>query len=65
MDNKNTLRWLFCILALLFFILPVLLDDELSLLENWLFVFFSWFILIALSCYREQRNISDSKVTKQ
>ncbi len=56
MDNKNTLRWLFCFLVLLVFIMPVLLADEFSLLANWLFVFCSWLIIILASWFRARKN---------
>jgi len=49
MKNFNIHRWLGATIALLVFIMPVLLADELSLLTNWLFTFICWLIIIAMS----------------
>ncbi len=49
MKNSNIHRWLGATIALLVFIMPVLLADELSLLTNWLFTFICWLIIIAMS----------------
>ncbi|OUR62748.1 hypothetical protein A9Q74_03810 [Colwellia sp. 39_35_sub15_T18] len=48
MKNSNIHRWLGAVIALLVFIMPVLLADELSLLANWLFTFTCWLIVIAM-----------------
>ena len=49
MQDSAVLRWLLACLALLTFIMPVLLADELSLQVNWLLLFLSWFLLIFIT----------------
>lgn len=54
---KNTvLRWLLAFSSFVVFFMPVLLADELTLLENWLLIFSCWFMVIAVSAYSAIRH---------
>lgn len=56
MGDKQTLRWLFAIITLLIFILPILLADELSLLASWLLIFVSWVLIVIITGFRTEHH---------
>lgn len=60
MMYSNIHRWFGAAIALLLLVMPVLLADELSLLENWLLTFICWLIIIVIgfvkSPYRYRSN---------
>jgi len=47
MKNSKIYQWFKATIALLLLIMPAILTDELTLLENWLFTLFCWLIVIA------------------
>jgi hypothetical protein len=52
MKNNITYQWFGAIIALLIFIIPVLMADELSLLASWLLIFFCWLFIIAIFAFK-------------
>ncbi len=56
MEKNTVLRWLLALSSFLIFLMPVLLADELSLLQKWLLIFICWVIVIAGSAYRAIHN---------
>jgi hypothetical protein len=56
MEKNTALRWLLAFSSFVIFLMPVLLADELTLLQNWLLIFTCWFIIIANSAYRAIHN---------
>jgi len=56
MEKNTVLRWLLALSSFLIFLMPVLLADELTLLQKWLLIFICWFIVIAGSAYRAIHN---------
>lgn len=63
-NNKARLGFL-AVLTFIVFIVPLLLADEVSLLTNWLFIFASWFIIIALSALPSNHSKSKKKDKNQ
>jgi len=61
MAKNSVLRWLLALSSFLVFLMPVLLADELNLLDKWLLIFSCWFIIIAISAYRALRQDFVSK----
>jgi len=61
MNDSNIYRWFGAAIALLLLIMPVLLTDELSLLENWLFTLICWLFIIVIGLLKapSQHNTND------
>jgi len=51
MNDRIIARWLAASLYLLLFLLPVLLQDELTLLTNWLLTLSSWLFVVLITAY--------------
>ena len=50
-NDRIIARWLAASLYLLLFLLPVLLQDELTLLTNWLLTLCCWLFAILITAY--------------
>ncbi len=64
MKNSNIHRWFGATIALLLFIMPVLLTDELSLLENWLLTLICWFFIIIIGFFKMPTSQSSNDKPK-
>jgi len=51
MNDRIIARWLAASLCLLLFLLPVLLQDELTLLTTWLLILCAWLFVILITAY--------------
>jgi len=56
MNDRIIARWLAASICLLLFLLPVLLQDELTLLTNWLLILCFWLLVILITAYPTIRS---------
>jgi O-antigen ligase len=63
MSDNIAKRSFLAVLTFIVFITPLLLTDEVSLFNNWLFIFISWSLIILLSALQPSEK-DDITVTQ-
>lgn len=61
MPQDTAKRAFLALVTFIAFIVPLLLVDEVSLLNNWLYIFVSWLIIILLAAFTTTK--SENKAT--